>query len=126
MKTLKDLSSDEYELYLERCNEIKGKVINKPYEVLLYSANGMRYFRASRKCVGSDKLNKAFGGGSYWLVSYGQVEYTIKRDCCGGNDPILVLGKTFSKSKNGTEIYRRLESKKEVIELAKQIGIFNI
>lgn len=100
------------------------KCINNAYHVLLYNEKGTRYFYARRMSVASNWAS--FGGGSYWKVSYGAIEFRATKNPIGELDYELCDGRTFGKSVNGTVIPKQLATKKEVIAIAQQIGIFNI
>lgn len=102
---------------------------NTGYEVLLYNAEGTRYFYAKRYCAPwwDDKGHyMPFGGGTYWEIAYGAVQFRKYKSCCGTTEYELCDGKRYGKSANGTEIPRRLGSKKEVLELIRKIGIFKL
>ena len=44
----------------------------------------------------------------------------------GGDEYDLTDGPRFSKSANGTEIWPTLDTKKEVLDVIRKIGIFDI
>lgn len=105
------------------------KKVNTPYEVELYNADGTRYFRARRvqHAWGDDKGNAMpFGGGSHWSVAYGAVQSSIYRSPIGTVEYELGLGMTFRRSDNGTVIPKAVATKKEVLDIAKAIEIFNL
>lgn len=109
--------------------ELKGKTTNTPYVIYLYNNEGTRYLYARRICrsYNDDKGNyMPFGGGTYWTITYGKVQFERYRNMMGETDYRLCDGLHFGKSANGTIIPSKVETKKEVIELIKQIGIFNI
>ena len=122
--TFNELPQEWQEALLAEKNNLCNKVINTPYEVELYSSNGMRYFIARRVCKSSTWAG--FGNGSYWRISYGKVEFCCGRNPVGEKTFELCNGKRFAKSANGTTIPNELNTKKDVIALAKAIGIFNI
>lgn len=119
----------EIQLRLQREREaLGGKALDTAYEVLRYNATGTRYFRARRVCKSwaDDKGNSMpFGGGSYWTVAYGAVQFRIIKDAMGRKDYELCEGKRFSKSANGTFIPNRVETKAQVKELLSNLEIFN-
>ncbi len=109
--------------------ELSNKRINTAYRVELYNSDGTRYFMASRICQSWNNDRGAympFGGGTYWLISYGVVQWATRKDPLGGNAYELCNGKEYSKSRNGTEIPKRLSTKKEALALINSIGIFQI
>lgn len=104
--------------------ELKSVRINTPYKVLIYDEEARRYFEAYRKSIGTTWAG--FGGGSYWKVRYGAVQISRGKDPFGGVDYSLCNGKAFGKSANGVVIPQRVETKKEVLEIIKKLGIFSI
>lgn len=108
---------------------LKHKCINTAYRVELYNEEGTRFFTARRCCCcwNDDKGHSMpFGGGSYWLIAYGCVQFRAYKSCVGTREYELCNGKCYGKSANGTEIPSRLATKKEVLALVKQIGIFTL
>ena len=109
--------------------ELKSKHINTPYKIHIYNADGTRYFCANRVCR-SWNDNKGnympFGGGTYWTLIYGKVQFQRYRNVMGETDYSLCDGDCFKKSANGTIIPSRVETKKEVLGIIKQIGIFEL
>lgn len=109
-----------------------GRFTNDAYEIHLYNEDGTRYFRASRVCkpwVGvkdNHALSMPFGGGTYWSIAYGAVQFRSFRNPFGQIDYELCDGKRYGKSANGTEIPSTLPTKKDVLALVKTIGIFNL
>ena len=102
-----------------------SKRINDSYTVHLYSTDGTRYLYAHRHVLPS--LYMPFGGGSYWKITYGVVQFEGYINPVGGRDYRWCDGsKKFGKSTNGTIIPSRVETKAEVLEIAKAIGIFDI
>ena len=101
-----------------------GKVVNTPYTIIVYNATATRYFEAHRRAYMSNWAS--YGGGSYWEVKYGAVQFTYTKNPFGYKEYYLCNGKTYGKSANGTTIPMKLDTKKEVIELIKSIGIFNL
>ena len=65
-----------------------------------------------------------FGGGSEWTLQYGCIGFSRKKQVMG-YDYELCRGKTYSKSANGTIIPASVKTKKEVLSIAKAIGIFD-
>ena len=108
---------------------IANKVINTPYEIELCNATGTRYFLAMRRQAAwwDDKGHYLpFGGGSQWDIRYGVINWRRCKNPLGEWEYDINYGKCYAKSQNGTVIPTTLKTKKEVIELAKAIGIFNI
>ena len=98
-----------------------------PYEVLRYNAEGTRYFRARRYCRSwrDDKGHEMpFGGGTYWTVTYGAVQFRRTRNPLGQTEYELSDGKRYTRSANGTEVPARVGTKKEVLRILNDIGIF--
>lgn len=111
-------------LNCERLN-LRNRSINSAYEVLLYNQLGTRYFHARRhqNSWSDDKGNyMPFGGGSEWTLQYGCIGFSRKKQVMG-YDYELCRGKTYSKSANGTIIPASVKTKKEVLSIAKAIGI---
>ncbi len=65
-----------------------------------------------------------FGGGSEWTIRYGCIGF-VRRKQVMGYDYELDYGRVYSKSANGTIIPSSVKTKKEVLSIAKSIGIFN-
>ena len=114
----------------ETLAEAKGRLhlkqVNTAYEVLMYNKAGTRYFNA-RRVQGSWQGNGVympFGGGSKWTIKYGEMGFRTHRNPFGGIDAELCMGRTFGKSSNGTVIPKSVGTKKEVLALIAQIGIF--
>jgi hypothetical protein len=108
---------------------LSGKVVNGAYTVQLYNAEGTRYFyaRRSQEPWWDNKGNyMPFGGGSHWSISYGAVQFRCYKSPLGTREYELCYGKRYNKSANGTEVPFSVATKKEVIAIAKSIGIFNI
>ena len=110
-------------------NLLKNKCINEAYTIYFTNQDGTRYFYAKRRSIdwSNDKgAYMPFGGGTYWIVRYGAIQFERYKDPLGGIDFRWCDGKTYGKSVNGTIIPKTLNTKKEVMELVKAIGIFNI
>ena len=123
-----ELPQDVQERLNNERKELCKKNLNTPYEVRLYNKEGTRYFAARRVCkVWADDKGHymPFGGGTYWTVRYGAVQFRNERQAIGRRYE-LCDGKTYMKSKNGTEIFPEVDTKKEVMRIAKLIGIFDI
>lgn len=102
------------------------KQVNTAYEVLVYNKPGTRFFHA-RRVQSSWQGNGAympFGGGSVWSINYGEMGFRLCRNPFGEIDAELRMGKTFGKSKNGTVIPKSVGTKREVLALITEIGIF--
>ena len=113
------LTKDKEDLYLKK--------INTSYEVLVYNEDGSRFFNARRVQSAWHDNNgnyMPFGGGSEWTIKYGEMGFRTHRNPFGGIDAELCMGRTFGKSSNGTVIPRSVGTKKEVLALIAQIGIF--
>lgn len=116
------------QLAFERAT-LKHKCENSAYRVVLYNEAGTRYFTAFRQCESwsDDKGHyMPFGGGTYWVIAYGCVQFRAYKSCVGTREYELCNGKRYGKSANGTEIPSRLATKKEVLALVKKIGIFTL
>lgn len=108
---------------------LANKVSSDGYSVMLYNTDGTRYFSARRyqRAWSNDRgAYMHFGGGSYWKVTYGSVQFARRKNPVGEWEYELVNGKQYGKSSNGTVIPTQVETKKEVMAIAKAIGIFNI
>lgn len=120
IKTQQRLIKEQSDL----CNHSR----NDAYEVLLYNQSGTRYFYARRHqapwCDGKGN-SLPFGGGSEWTVRYGDMRFTIVKQVIGHGVELL-MGGTYSKSANGTIIPKTVKTKREVMDIAKAIGVFNV
>ena len=113
------LTKDKEDLYLKK--------INTSYEVLVYNKAGTRFFNARRNQSSWQDDNgnyMPYGGGSKWTIKYGEMGFRTCRNPFGEIDAELRMGKTFGKSSNGTVIPKSVGTKKEVLALIAQIGIF--
>lgn len=113
------LTKDKEDLYLKK--------INISYEVLVYNEAGTRFFNARRNQSSWQDNNgnyMPYGGGSKWTIKYGEMVFRTCRNPFGEIDAELRMGKTFGKSSNGTVIPKSVGTKKEVLALIAQIGIF--
>lgn len=127
--TLSELPIEVQERLAKDRISLAEQNINTPYEVMLHNADGTRYFSARRKQEAwyDNKGNYLpFGGGSHWSIIYGAVQFRRYRSPLGTIEYELTHGKTYFKSANGTEIPKCVATKKEVISIAKAIGIFTI
>ena len=126
-RTLADLPA-EVQSYLNR-QLAELKPINTPYEILLYNESRTRFFEARRtQAVWYDNKGHylPFGGGSHWSIRYGKMAFRSFKSCIGTREYEIAQGQTFKKAMNGTAIPLNVATKKEVLEVAKAIGIFNI
>ena len=108
---------------------LANTVVNNQYTVKFYNSDGTRYFyaRRSQEPWWDNKGNyMPFGGGSHWNIVYGAVQFRCYKSCMGTREYELCDGKRYTKSANGTVVPGCVATKKEVIAIAKQIGIFNI
>ena len=106
---------------LKERDELSNKSVNTPYRIHVYSFDGKRYLTAVRRQRSwSDNRGNymPFGGGSYWDVTYGEVNFRRFRNPVGEWDYELVDGNVIRKFIQDT--------KKEVISAIKSFGIFNI
>lgn len=122
-----ELAKEVQERLIKERNNLHSKNINTSYEVLVYNEAGTRFFNA-RRVQGSWQDNRGnympFGGGSKWNIKYGEVGWRSFRNPVGEVDAELCMGRLFGKSSNGTQIPKSVGSKKEVLALINQIGIF--
>ena len=112
------LTSEQSHLHL--------KQVNTAYEVLVYNVTGTRFFHAKRvqSSWQGNGVYMPFGGGSQWIIKYGEMGFRLIRDPFGGIGAELCMGRRFGKSKNGTVIPNSVATKAEVLALIAQIGIF--
>lgn len=97
---------------------------NTPYVVNVYTKTRHFYARRVCKCWSDDRGNyMPFGGGSYWKVIYCSLGFARRIDPFGGIYYEIVDGKQFASK--GDVIVENKGTKKEVLELARQLG-FNI
>lgn len=129
--TLNDLDFDIKNKLVEQRKELCSKwKKNDSYNICFTNEEGTRYFRATRvvSSWNDDKGNyMPFGGGSCWKIRYGKIKWATEKDPLGGTVYSWVQSReTFSKSVNGTVIPNEVKTKKEVLEIAKQIGTLKI
>lgn len=107
----------------ELCSKWKQ---NSAYDICFTNTDGTRYFKAKRVVLSwnDDKGHyMPFGGGTYWQIRYGKIKWATEKNPIGGTVYVWVQSReTFSKSANGTVIPNEVKTKKEVLEIAKQIG----
>lgn len=107
----------------ELCSKWKQ---NSAYDICFTNTDGTRYFKAKRVVLSwnDDKGHyMPFGGGTYWKIRYGKIKWATGKNPIGGTVYVWVQSReTFSKSANGTVIPNEVKAKKEVLEIAKQIG----
>lgn len=121
-----ELPIDTQQRLNDERSKLSNRTINNAYEVLLYNQSGTRFFSARRhqRTWQDDKGNyMPFGGGSEWTVRYGCIGFARKKQVIG-YDYELAEGKLYFKSSNGTVIPTSVRTKKEVLSIAKAIGIF--
>lgn len=126
---ISELPTEVQEQLARERQALARKKVDTPYEVELYNADGTRFFRARRvqHAWGDDKGNHMpFGGGSHWSVSYGAVQAMRYKSPVGTDEYKLNLGKAFGRSANGTDIPKTVATKKEALDIARAIGIFNL
>lgn len=127
--TINELPQETHDRLQADRKKLAQRHINTAYTIELYNEDGTRYFRAKRCCLSWADLKgnyMPFGGGTYWIISYGAVQIIATKSCMGTVEYELQCGKRFGKSANGTVIPKELQTKKQVIELIKQIGIFTL
>lgn len=128
--TLDDLPEKiKNELLEKRLILCKEWFINNAYDVCFTNLEGTRYFTAYRKqsSWNDDKGHSMpFGGGSQWHIRYGAILWRTTQNPLGGKEYEWCKSskKTFAKAANGTIIPNTVASKKEVLDIAKKIGIF--
>lgn len=125
---LSDLDQKVQEKLLKERAELSTKWHkNTPYEVSFTNLEGTRFFKAVRKqdSWSDDKGNyMPYGGGSHWYICYGKILWATERDPFGEKTYYWKKSnQTFGKSSNGTVIPKLVATKKEVMDIAKQIGI---
>lgn len=121
-----ELPLEVQEMLAEAKNRLHLKQVNTAYEVLRYNQSGTRYFSARRvqDSWQGNGVFMPFGGGSKWIIKYGEMGFRLHRDPFGGIGAELCMGRRFGKSANGTTIPQSVASKKEVLDLLAKIGIF--
>lgn len=120
---LSDLQVDiQKHLHDERLDLHETWKKNDAYYVCFTNEEGTRYFQAVRVSL-AGQYSK-FGGGSYWKVRYGKILWDCKPAPMGELKEYFwtMSNKIFNKSSNGTVIPTRVDTKKEVLEIAKSIG----
>lgn len=123
---ISELPEDVQKKLAQQRIELSHKRINTPYRVEVYNADGTRYLEAYRICKSwsDDKGHyMPFGGGTYWSIRYGAVQWTSRKDPLGGIDYELCNGKQYG-SRDGVEIPKIVNTKKEVLILIEKLGIF--
>ena len=121
-----DLPKEVQETLAEAKGRLHLKKINTAYEVLVYNETGTRFFNA-RRVQSSWQGNgnyMPFGGGSKWTIKYGEMGFRTYRNPVGEIDAEICMGRIFGKSSNGTVVPKSVSTKKDVMALIAQIGIF--
>ena len=128
IKVLTDLrESDVNELNESRSTLSVVWHKNDSYHLTLVSEDGKRYLEADR----ISSFDGYRSDGSYWKIRYGKIGWGFDRT----SNPFekeytpswkMIRNKTIRVSSNGTEIPSSVGTKKEVIAIAKQIGIFKL
>lgn len=102
--------------------------VNDSYTIHLYSADGKRYVYAHRHAIPSLYMN--FGGGSYWTIEYGKVQFEGYKDPLGGRSYRWCDGKKFGSITKAdgsvVTIPNRVDTKQEVLDIIRAIGKFDI
>lgn len=98
--------------------------LNNSYHVCFVNKEGTRFFAADRISVAG--LYHAFGGGSYWRVRYGSIKWGMNRGIMGTYEYSWRKSTIYTRSSNGTIIPMQVDTKKEVMDLVKNIGIFEV
>ena len=94
---------------------------NGKWDLILYNKEGTRFFWAH--------YSSPVGRYSYahWWVEYGPIGFRSEIDKKGNTVYVLCKSKKhFDKSLNGTTIPGTVRTKKDAIEVARAIGIFDI
>lgn len=125
--TLNDLPQEIREkLVAERTTLCEKWYRNTAWEVCFVNEDGTRYFHAYRK----NDFGITYGCiNGWWEVFYGAIKWRHMHRVFWGiveEDYLWVESNRYKKSKNGTEIPFEVHTKKDVLKLAKAIGIFNI
>lgn len=123
--TLSDLPLEVQNELMEKRTKLHAtEYRNTSHLVVLVNKEGTRFFEAYRK---NDFDGYGCTGG-WWKVRYGKVLWDRREQPLGNDYDYFWVNsaKTFQKSANGTEIPKTVNTKKEVIALAKAIGIFDI
>ena len=121
-----ELPKEVQETLAEAKGRLHLKQVNTAYEILMYNKAGSRYFNARRvqDSWQGNGVYMPFGGGSRWVIRYGEMAFRTHRNPFGGIDAEMCFGRAFGKSSNGTVIPKSVGTKKEVLALIAQIGIF--
>lgn len=119
-----ELKEEYQQDLIKQIDKLVSVIHNTPYVVDAYTKT--RHFYAIRTAIGwcDDKGHyMPFGGGFYWKVIYCSLGFVRRLDPFGGLYYEIVDGKQFNRK--GDVIIENKATKKEVLELAKQLG-FNI
>lgn len=100
------------------------------YRVVRVNKTGTRFFEAQRRQIaytGNPCGYMRFGGGSYWVIYYGEIRWRAVRHPMGNDyDCVWICShKHLFGSRNGVQIPGRLNTKKEVMALIDKLEIFN-
>lgn len=113
--------------------EWKGKLASGAYYVTAYNKNGTRFFSATRRCVGWQDTKSGnsmpFGGGTYWIVKYGEMRWVHRklRNPLGEVEHVYewvpgpCYGRVTMTTGESIEIPSQLATKKEVMALLKKL-----
>lgn len=110
----------------DKLNESRKDLVRKnhngKWDLTLFNKEGTRYFFAHYNSPGG------LYGFSSWTVKYGQVGFAKTKDKKGNEiyEWRMNFNKFFAESSNGTKIPKDVRTKKDAIEIAKKIGIFDI
>lgn len=118
-----ELPLETQEMLKQKLSNLHKHNRNDAYNILIYSEDGTRYFKAHRRSYASHWA--AFGGGSDWVITYGEMGFKSYRDPLGGVYYDICFGRKFGKI-GDLCIPSRVDKKSEVIDIIKKIGKFNI
>lgn len=119
-----ELKEEYQQDLIQQIDKLVSIVRNTPYVVNVYTKTRHFYARRVVKSWNDGKGNyMPFGGGSYWKVTYCNLCFARRLDPFGGIYYEIVDGKQFASK--GNVIVENKGTKKEVLELARQLG-FNI
>lgn len=114
-----ELPKEKQEELLAAQKELHKKHSNTAYRVALYNESGTRYICAHRVSLASQYM--AFGGGSYWKISYGRVSFRRYKDPVGMTDYELANGQCYDKIGDYT-IPKTVGTKKELMNVINEIN----
>lgn len=120
---LTDLPQEIQDNLKEERLQLKDKWRENSHKTISFTnEEGTRYFYAYRYYPAGRTRRK--GEKTHWVIRYGKILWDSAKQVMGNDRDYFWVrsSKVFGKSSNGTIIPRTVDTKKEVLEIAKSIG----